>query len=138
MWTVRETQAPISSYGLIGEGRSVALVSAAGSIDWCCLPRFDSGALFARLLDPTGGHCSIEAERVLGRRYLERTLVLETQLAGEDGEARLLDFFVTSGNGERPCLVRVVEGVRGSLGLKVEIVPRFDYGAVSPWLRRAG
>jgi GH15 family glucan-1,4-alpha-glucosidase len=135
---VGEAQPPISSYGLIGDRRSVALVSAGGSIDWCCLPRFDSGALFARLLDPEGGHCSIETERVLGRRYLEQTLVLETWLAGDEGEARLLDFFVISGDGEQPCLVRIVEGVRGSLGLKAEVVPRFDYGAVSPWLREAG
>src|SRR3954453_11472480 len=106
MWVVRETQAPISSYGLVGGGRSAALVSAAGSIDWCCLPRFDSGALFARLLDPEGGHCSIEAERVRGRRYLEQTLVLETRLADEGGEARLLDFFVYSRDAERPCLAR--------------------------------
>ena len=133
-----ETQAPISSYGLIGDGRSVALVSAAGSIDWCCLPRFDSGALFARLLDPEGGHCSIVAERALGRRYLEQTLVLETRLASEGGEARLLDFFVSGKDAEQPCLVRVVEGVRGSLELAAEVVPRFDYGAVSPWLREAG
>jgi GH15 family glucan-1,4-alpha-glucosidase len=133
-----DPQPPISSYGLIGDQRSAALVSDRGSIDWCCLPRFDSGALFARLLDPAGGHCSIEAERVLGRRYLEQTLVLETTLAGGDGEARLLDFFVISEDGERPCLVRIVEGVRGSLELKAEVVPRFDYGAVSPWLREAG
>jgi GH15 family glucan-1,4-alpha-glucosidase len=135
---VDDVQPPISSYGLIGEGRSVALVSAAGSIDWCCLPRFDSGALFARLLDPDGGHCSIEAERVLGRRYLEQTLVLETKLADEGGEARLLDFFASAEDAEQPCLLRIVEGVRGSVELKAEVVPRFDYGAVSPWLREAG
>jgi GH15 family glucan-1,4-alpha-glucosidase len=133
-----EAQPPISSYGLIGDQRSAALVSAEGSIDWCCLPRFDSSALFARLLDPSGGHCSIEAERALGRRYLERTLVLETRLGGEGGEARLLDFFLTGEQSEQPCLVRIVEGVRGSLALSAEIVPRFDYGAVSPWLREAG
>jgi len=135
---VSGNQPPISSYGLIGDQRSVALISAGGSIDWCCLPRFDSGALFARLLDLEGGHCSIEAERAVGRGYLERTLVLETKLAGDGGEARLLDFFVISDDEERPCLVRIVEGVRGSLGLKAEVVPRFDYGAVSPWLREAG
>jgi GH15 family glucan-1,4-alpha-glucosidase len=137
-WVVGEAQPPISSYGLIGDQRSVALVSDRGSIDWCCLPRFDSGALFARLLDPEGGHCSIEAERTVGRRYLEQTLVLETTLAGEDGEARLLDFFLSGEDAEWPCLVRIVEGVRGSVALKAEIVPRFDYGAVSPWLRQAG
>lgn len=133
-----EAQPPISSYGLIGDQRSVALVSAEGSIDWCCLPRFDSGALFARLLDLEGGHCSITAERALGRRYLAQTLVLETKLGGEAGEARLLDFFVSSGDAERPSLVRIVEGLRGSLELAVEVVPRFDYGAVAPWLRSAG
>jgi GH15 family glucan-1,4-alpha-glucosidase len=137
-WVVGDAQPPISSYGLIGDQRSVALVSDRGSIDWCCLPRFDSGALFARLLDPDGGHCSIEAERVLGRRYLEQTLVLETSLAGDGGEARLLDFFVSTEDSERPCLVRIVEGLQGSLELAVEVVPRFDYGAVSPWLREAG
>jgi GH15 family glucan-1,4-alpha-glucosidase len=133
-----EAQPPISNYGLIGEARSAALVSAAGSIDWCCLPRFDSGALFARLLDPGGGHCSIEAARAPRRRYLDETLVLETTLAGDEGEARLLDFFACSEEAERPRLLRIVEGVRGSLELKAEIVPRFDYGAVSPWLREAG
>ncbi|HET8639100.1 MAG TPA: glycoside hydrolase family 15 protein [Solirubrobacterales bacterium] len=133
-----EAQPPISSYGLIGGRRTVALVSAAGSIDWCCLPRFDSGAAFARLLDPNGGHCAIEAERSAGRRYLEQTLVLETILAGEGGEARLLDFFLPLDRNTMPCVVRIVEGVSGSVELKAEIVPRFDYGAVSPWLREAG
>ena len=133
-----EAQPPISSYGLIGDQRSAALVSSAGSIDWCCLPRFDSGALFARLLDREGGHCSIAAERALGRRYLDQTLVLETKLAGAGGEARLLDFFCTAKEDEQPGLVRIVEGVRGSLQLQAEVVPRFDYGAVSPWLREAG
>ena len=133
-----EAQPPISSYGLIGDKRSVALVSAEGSIDWCCLPRFESGALFARLLDPEGGHCSLAADRMLGRSYLDETLVLETRLGGDNGEARLLDFFDLSGEAERPRLVRIVEGVRGSVELKAEIVPRFDYGAVSPWLREAG
>jgi GH15 family glucan-1,4-alpha-glucosidase len=133
-----EAQPPISSYGLIGDRRTVALVSAAGSIDWCCLPRFDSGAAFARLLDPNGGHCSIEAERSAGRRYLEQTLVLETILAGEGGEARLLDFFLPLDRNTMPCVVRIVDGVSGSVELKAEIVPRFDYGAVSPWLREAG
>jgi GH15 family glucan-1,4-alpha-glucosidase len=133
-----EDQPPIESYGLIGDQRSAALVSAAGSIDWCCLPRFDSGAAFARLLDPDGGHCRIAAACSPGRRYLERTLVLETRLAGEGGEARLLDCFVTPEEAEQSRLVRIVEGVRGSTRLKVEVVPRFDYGAVSPWLREAG
>jgi GH15 family glucan-1,4-alpha-glucosidase len=132
-------QPPISSYGLIGDRRSAALVSSTGSVDWCCLPRFDSGALFARLLDPDGGHCSIEAERAPGRRYLERTLVLETILEADDGaRARLLDLFLPSEEAEQSCLARIVEGVRGAVDLRVEVVPRFDYGAVAPWLRQAG
>jgi GH15 family glucan-1,4-alpha-glucosidase len=135
---VSEGQPPISDYGLIGDWRSAALVSAEGSIDWCCLPRFDSGACFARLLGAEGGHCSIEAERATERRYLEQTLVLETTLASAAGEARLLDFFVLGEDEERPCLVRIVEGVRGAVELKAEIAPRFDYGAVAPWLREAG
>src|SRR3954452_22683985 len=135
---VSEAQPPISDYGLIGDQRGAALVSAAGSIDWCCLPRFNSGALFARLLDRDGGHCSIAAERTLGRRYLEETLVLETRLAGKDGEARLVDFFLTGEEAEQPTLIRIVEGGSGSVELAAEIVPRFDYGAVAPWLRRAG
>ena len=133
-----EAHPPIESYGLIGDQRSAALVSAAGSIDWCCLPRFDSGAAFARLLDPDGGHCSVAAERAAGRRYLERTLVLETTLADAGGEARLLDCFVEPEEAEQSRLVRIVEGVSGSVKLKVEVAPRFDYGAVSPWLREAG
>jgi GH15 family glucan-1,4-alpha-glucosidase len=131
-------QPPISSYGLIGDQRTAALVSDEGSIDWCCLPRFDSGAVFARLLDPEGGHCSIAAEQALGRSYLDQTLVLETRLGGDDGEARVLDFLVASDELDQPWLVRIVEGVRGTVELKVEVVPRFDYGAVSPWLREAG
>lgn len=133
-----EEQPPISSYGLIGDRRSAALVSADGSIDWCCLPRFDAGALFARLLDPDGGHCSIAAEEQAGRRYLDETMVLETRLRGAGGEARLLDFFAVDTAAGQPSLVRIVEGLRGSTALRVSVVPRFDYGAVAPWLREAG
>ncbi|HVY95927.1 MAG TPA: glycoside hydrolase family 15 protein, partial [Solirubrobacterales bacterium] len=131
-------QPPISDYGLIGDRRSAALVSAAGSIDWCCLPRFDAGALFARLLDPDGGHCAIEAEGRGGRRYLDDTMVLETRLRGGGGEARLLDFFAAETAAGQASLVRIVEGLRGTTALRVEVVPRFDYGAVAPWLRAAG
>jgi GH15 family glucan-1,4-alpha-glucosidase len=133
-----EGQPPISSYGLIGDLRSAALISASGSIDWCCLPRFDSGALFARLLDAGGGHCSIEAGGEGGRRYLEETLILETTLAGDGGEARLLDFFDLSEESNGPSIVRVLEGVRGTIRIDVDVVPRFDYGAVAPWFREAG
>ena len=134
------TYPPLAAYGLIGDRRSAALVSSTGSIDWCCLPRFDSGSVFGRLLDwERGGRFAIEApgaERE--QRYLEGTMVLETRLRGEGGEARLLDFFPPPEGREGSRVVRIVEGVAGSLELHVHFEPRFDYGQVKPWLRGAG
>src|SRR4051794_34900331 len=85
--------AAIADYALLADCHGAALVSRAGSIDWCCVPRFDTGAMFARLLDPEAGACELEVEGggPDGRRYLDGTLVLETTLRGEAGEARLLD-----------------------------------------------
>ena len=122
---------PIADYALIGDCHTAALVSRYGSIDWCCLPRFDSGSAFGRLLDRRGGgHCSIKPtgdgpfEYV--RSYLDDTLVLETKLVGPAGEARLLDCFLVCdtafGTDERQIL-RVIEGVRGSVELEVRIAP---------------
>jgi len=130
-------QPEISDYGLIGNRRAVALVSRRGSIDWCCLPRIDSGSQFARLLDrERGGHCSIEfPEHEPKRRYLERSLVLETRMEGPDGKARLFDFFACPENEAGPRIVRIVEGLRGRVEYEIEIAPRFDYGAVDPWIR---
>jgi GH15 family glucan-1,4-alpha-glucosidase len=137
---------PIADYALIGDCHSAALVSRDASIDWCCLPRFDSGSAFGRLLDrESGGHCSIsptgEGPFECIRSYLDDTLVLETKLIGPAGEARLLDCFAVCdaafGTDERQIL-RVVEGVRGSVELEVRIAPRFDYGQVRPWIRRHG
>ncbi len=135
----------IGSYGLIGDCHSAALVSAEGSIDWCCLPRFDSGSCFGRLLDrERGGFCSVsladgEAEW-RGSSYLKDTLVLESVLEGARGMVRVRDFFVMREQGAREPrreLIRIVECERGSAGVQFEVVPRFDYGAVRPWLRRA-
>jgi GH15 family glucan-1,4-alpha-glucosidase len=129
---------PLEDYGLIGDRRSVALVSRGGSIDWCCMPRIDSGALFARLLDrERGGHCSIELAgcESTERCYLDGSLVLETRMRGPDGEARLLDFFARPADGADPKILRVVEVLRGRVELGIEIAPRFDYGAVEPWIR---
>ena len=137
---------PIGDYALIGDCHSAALVSSDGSIDWCCLPRFDSGSAFGRLLDwDGGGHCEV---RPLGdgtwecsRRYLDDSLVLETTLIGAAGEARLVDCFTISGNPvetEQRQILRVIEGVRGSVEFEVRIAPRFDYGRVRPWIRRHG
>jgi GH15 family glucan-1,4-alpha-glucosidase len=137
---------PIADYALIGDCHSAALVSLQASIDWCCLPRFDSGSAFGRLLDRrSGGHCSIrptaDGPFEYSRSYLDDTLVLETKVVGPAGEARLLDCFVICdsafGTEERQIL-RVIEGVRGSVEFEVRIAPRFDYGQVRPWIRRHG
>jgi GH15 family glucan-1,4-alpha-glucosidase len=134
---------PIGDYALIGDCRSAALVSHAGSIDWCCMPRIDHGSCFARILDwEVGGHCSIAAADVdvrTRRRYVDGTLVLETQFSGPDGEARLYDCFAAGDAAGAPSarLLRILEGVRGELDFELAVVPRFDYGALSPWLRRA-
>jgi GH15 family glucan-1,4-alpha-glucosidase len=133
----------IGDYGLIGDCASAALVSRHGSIDWCCLPRFDAGSTFGRLLDwERGGHCTIAPRGrnwTSSRRYLNDTLVLETTFECRGGEARLLDFFAGSDNsGDTPQIVRIVEGTRGSVDLEIRIAPRFDYGAVRPWIRRHG
>lgn len=136
----------IGDYALIGDCHSAALVSRAGSIDWCCLPRFDSGSAFGRLLDwERGGHCSLgPADRRRSRssrEYLDDTLVLATTIRGQDGEARLLDCFVMEQSSRRssgPQILRVLEGIRGSVQFNLAIAPRFDYGAVRPWIRRHG
>ena len=134
---------PIADYGLIGDCRTAALVSRQGSIDWCCLPRFDSGAAFARLLDrERGGYCSVAPRGdswTSSRRYVDDTLVLETTFEGRGGNVTLYDFFSVTGDGERgPQLIRVLEVTRGSVDMEVRIAPRFDYGEVRPWIRRHG
>lgn len=112
------------------------------------MPRFDAGSAFARILDhDRGGHCSLSPRDPdaweFTREYLEDTLVLATTLQGPAGEARLLDFlaFKTSGRAgsesERQ-IVRILEGVRGSVGVDIRVAPRFDYGEVRPWIRRLG
>jgi len=134
---------PIADYGLIGDGRSAALVSTAASIDWCCMPRMDRGSCFGRLLDwERGGYCALapagaDPDRTR-RRYLDGTLVLETLLASEDGELRILDCFAVIPDEEaepRSQLLRIVECTRGSVALEGRIVPRFDYGELPPWIR---
>jgi GH15 family glucan-1,4-alpha-glucosidase len=142
----RDPYPPIGDYALIGDCHAAALVSRTASIDWCCLPRFDSGSTFARLLDwERGGHCSL-APTGRGRWhhtrvYLEDTLVLATTLEGPAGEAVVIDCFAVADRAaaERERrLLRVIEGRRGSVELEIRIAPRFDYGEVTPWIRRHG
>jgi GH15 family glucan-1,4-alpha-glucosidase len=132
---------PISSYALIGDCHSTALVDADGSIDWACLRRFDGEAVFCRLLDATKGgsfdlHPAGPAES--HRAYVEDTNVLQTTFETSTGRARVLDCFaMREGGGHRPYqqLLRVVEGIEGTVAFEVLIEPRFDYGSLAPWLR---
>ncbi|MDP9440219.1 MAG: DUF5911 domain-containing protein, partial [Actinomycetota bacterium] len=136
---------PIADYALIADGNSTALVSRAGSIDWCCIQRLDAGSCFGRLLDwERGGFCSIAPKgetRNSSRRYVEGTLVLETTFEAEGGEARLIDCYALPADPEGypyRQILRVVEGVTGHVELELEIAPRFDYGSIEPWLRQEG
>jgi GH15 family glucan-1,4-alpha-glucosidase len=141
---MNERASSIGAYGLIGDCHSAALVSAEGSIDWCCLPRFDSGSCFGRLLDrERGGFCvvSVKGDATWrGSSYMQDTLVLESVLEGPRGTVRVSDFFAMCEHGAlepRRELIRLVECERGSAEVQFEVAPRFDYGAVRPWLRRA-
>jgi GH15 family glucan-1,4-alpha-glucosidase len=130
----------IEDYGVIADTQTAALVGRDGSIDWLCLPRFDSGACFAALLGDQGnGHWRIAPAggvRRVRRRYQGDTLVLETTFETEDGEVRVVDFMVP--RLADPDVVRVVEGVRGRVPMRMELRIRFDYGRLTPWVRRVG
>ena len=128
----------IEDYGLIGDLQTAALVSRDGCIDWLCFPRFDSGACFAALLgDEENGRWSLRPASDITstrRRYRGDTLVLETELACDEGVVRLIDFMPP--RGEAPDVVRIVEGVDGTVPMKMRLTIRFDYGSIVPWVRR--
>jgi alpha,alpha-trehalase len=136
---------PIADYGMLSDCSSAALVGRDGSIDWLCLPRFDSPAVFARLLDPDAGHWSIAPvdEYTVERRYLPGTLVLETTFTTARGSVKLLDALAFAegqrghalGMGAPHELLRLVEGVSGSVDLNMELAPRPEYGLVHPLFR---
>lgn len=134
-------QPSISDYGYIGDCHSAALISKHGSIDWCCMPRIDYASCFGRLLDwEKGGFCQIipTGEYQSSRRYLPNSMVLETRFQTSDSEVRLLDFFPMREGGEHhphQQIIRLVEWVRGSMELNLQLQPRFDYGAIKPWIR---
>jgi GH15 family glucan-1,4-alpha-glucosidase len=135
---------PIDGYGFIADCHSAALISRSGSIDWCCMPRLDSESMFGRILDwEKGGYFQVapSGDYRSRRRYVDNTLVLETTFETDEGEVRLLDCFVMRRGGrERPArqVLRLAEGVRGRVDLDVRVVPRFDYGAIRPWIRSYG
>ncbi|MDP8959443.1 MAG: DUF5911 domain-containing protein, partial [Actinomycetota bacterium] len=127
---------PIEDYGFIGDTETGALVSRQGSIDWLCLPRFDSGACLAALLGdqshgrwllgPASGASSVR------RRYRDETLILETEFEDESGSVRVVDLMPP--RARQPDLVRVVEGLRGRVPMRTHLTLRFDYGAAVPWV----
>ena len=135
------TSIPIEDYALIGNTHTAALVGRHGSIDWLCMPRFDSGACFAALLGtPDNGRWLLapaaEAKTVR-RKYRGDTLVLETEFELAGGErVALIDFMPICEHDGRIDLIRIVEGRSGVVPMRMEAVFRFDYGRIVPWVRR--
>ncbi|MEU8232568.1 glycoside hydrolase family 15 protein [Actinoplanes sp. NPDC048967] len=129
---------PIEDYAIIADTQTAALVGRNGSIDWLCVPRFDSGAIFAALLgNDENGHWTIAPAgeiRSVRRRYRSETLVLETEFETDEGVVRLVDFMPP--RGEAPDVIRIVEGVRGRVPMTMQLRLRFDYGHVVPWVYR--
>jgi GH15 family glucan-1,4-alpha-glucosidase len=132
----------IGDYAMIGDCRTAALVSREGSIDWLCLPHFSAPSIFARLLDPNGGHFSIRPRQPFRatRRYIADTAVLETRFETANGVVLLRDALVVL-DGVAPMrpmreLIRTIEGIAGAVELIVEVVPKPDYGRIPARLRR--
>jgi GH15 family glucan-1,4-alpha-glucosidase len=129
----------IEDYALLGDLQAAALVDRHGSIDWLCFPRFDSGACFAALLgSPEQGRWLLAPNGggTPARRYLHDTMVLETTWRTKEGSVRVLDFMPP--RGKAPDVVRIVEGVSGRVRMRSELVLRFDYGRIVPWVQRVG
>jgi GH15 family glucan-1,4-alpha-glucosidase len=130
---------PIEDYGIIGNMISAALVSRDGSIDWLCLPRFDSGACFAALLGgPKHGRWLLAPEDPtcrISRRYIPGTAVLETRFETATGACTLTDFMPLTDNEEKVDVVRIVRGVWGEVSMSMELILRFNYGQAVPWVR---
>lgn len=132
--------ARIEDYALLGDLHTAALVSSEGAIDWLCAPRFDSPACFAALLgDRDAGHWTIapaSGARCTRRAYVEDTLVLQTEWHLPEGSVRVTDFMPP--RDVALDIVRIVEGLSGSVEMHGEVKLRFDYGRIRPWVRRDG
>ena len=126
----------IEDYAVIGNGETVALVGRDGSIDWLCLPRFDSSACFCALLgSPEHGRWLIapaQNDIRITRRYLGDTLILETIFTTASGSASLIDFMYRRDGASE--LVRIVRGLQGQVSMRTELIVRFDYGSIVPWV----
>jgi GH15 family glucan-1,4-alpha-glucosidase len=128
----------IEDYALIGDCHTAGLVARDGPLDWLCVPRFDSGACFAALLGSADNGRRLIAPavevRAARRAYREGTLVLDTEFSTDAGAVILTDCMLPFGEGSE--VLRVVEGKRGRVPVRTEIVIRFGYGSVVPWMRR--
>jgi hypothetical protein len=131
---------PIEDYGIIGDLHTSALVGRDGSIDWLCLPRFDSSACFAKLLgDEDHGSWKLAPKGSHGathRHYRGDTLVLESEFVTDEGTVRVVDCMPI--RQQHPEVVRLVEGVRGKVTMEMVLTIRFGYGQIIPWVRRIG
>jgi GH15 family glucan-1,4-alpha-glucosidase len=128
----------IEDYALLGDCETAALVAKDGSLDWLCLPRFDSGACFASLLGtPEHGRWQIapagEIKKVV-RRYRDGTIILETTFETAEGVVTLIDGMAV--RAEHPVLIRIVRGDKGQVPMRLHLVIRFDYGSIVPWVTR--
>ena len=134
--TARGTK--IEDYAFLSDTQTGALVSRDGCVDWLCLPRFDSPACFASLLGAKkNGHWRFFPEEKIektARRYRDETLILETEIETKTGAVRVIDFMPP--RGENPDIIRVVEGLRGKVSMHMELIIRFDYGQIVPWVRK--
>ena len=130
----------IESYAVVADLQTAALVSRDGSVDWLCLPRFDSSASFAALLGgPKAGRWRIAplaGGECTSRAYRDDTMILESTWESDEGTVKVVDFMPIRQT--EPDLIRIVEGVSGQVRMGVELVARFDYGRVVPWVRHAG
>src|SRR5436853_21605 len=128
----------IEDYAFLSDTQTGALVGRDGSVDWLCFPRFDSGACFAALLgDGKNGRWAFTPKEEIAatrRRYSDGTLILETEIETASGAIRLIDFMPP--RGENPDIVRIIEGIRGEVALTMELIIRFDYGRIVPWVRK--
>jgi len=131
--------AHLEDYAILGDTETAALVSRDGSIDWLCLPRFDSAACFAAILGgPHRGRWLLapaDEPSATRRAYRDGTLVLETEHETPTGVVRVTEAMVPRGGGEDPDLCRLVEGVSGEVEMRMELAVRFDYGSAIPWVR---
>ncbi len=130
----------LEDYGLIGDMQTAALVGRNGAVDWLCLPRFDSASCFTALLgDERHGRWLLAPAgevRSTSRRYRPGTLILETEFETADGMVRVIDFMPRRGRGA-PRLMRIVEGVRGRVPMRMELSVRPDYASITPWVEPA-